>query len=340
MYATTKHEPTTPPTLDNMPENLHKLLSMLQFKRPAGSKSEAAFINRYIMPAGARRDAFGNYWRTVGHGSKVLWSSHFDTVHKTPGMQKLFYGDGYVNTDKECLGADCGVGVWLMLEMIQARVPGTYIFHAQEEAGGKGSAYIAANYAERLRAHNFAIAFDRMGYNEIITHQIVGRTASDAFATSLAGILQKANPSLTYAASDKGSFTDTANYASIIPECSNIGVGYHLQHQKNEYLDICHAAALREGLCAADWSGLVSARDPAVAEPRAYSYDGYGWKNGKWERTQAGKTNESLFTYVSRAPYSVSRYLQLHGITKKEIEEAIAEDDKAWSASGSTEARF
>ena len=60
--------------------------------------------------------------------------------------------------------------------MIAADVPGTYIFHREEEIGGKGSGWIADNKDNWLSNYSSCIAFDRYGNNSIITHQGMERT--------------------------------------------------------------------------------------------------------------------------------------------------------------------
>lgn len=344
---------TTPTPLAQLPRNVRKLFSMLQYKRPANSKTEAAFNKRYLRPMGARQDPAGNYWLTIPGNDDILFSSHTDTVHKTQGMQDLLYGGGILSAkDSNCLGADCGVGVWLMLEMAKARVPGAYVFHAEEEIGGRGSDYVATKTPDKIKNKKFAIAFDRAGTDEIITHQYCGRTASDEFAHSLAQILHP----LKYGPSEHGSFTDTANYSEIIPECTNLSVGYHKQHQSTEHLDVPHATALLEALCGADWSRLTAHRDPAVREPRTV----YKWQNanvGKYDETKwwqstdskwhygekpadkdkddyrswwerrlddlDGQDKEDFEDYVRREHRAVSEFLEHHGFSKDDIEEHI-----------------
>lgn len=45
-----------------------------------------------------------------------------------------------------CLGADCTTGVWLILEMIKARIPGIYVIHNDEEIGCIGATNIIEDY--------------------------------------------------------------------------------------------------------------------------------------------------------------------------------------------------
>jgi hypothetical protein len=259
------------------------LLEMLTFKRPAGSKTERAFIAKYIKPTGAQPDHYGNYWLDVGPDAPVtLFSSHTDTVHHSEGMQKIEVHLGMARpviervkrkdlpTEKStnCLGADCTTGVWLMLKMIEAGVPGRYAFFREEEIGGKGSDHVMRNEPWRLDGIKHAIAFDRKGYRDIITEQFGGRCCSDTFARSLADMLDlgmKPDPT--------GSFTDTANLIHLVPECTNISVGYFNQHGPKEEQDLEFAAVLLSRLITADWSTLVVERDHKA---KASMWDAYG----------------------------------------------------------------
>jgi hypothetical protein len=131
--------------------------------------------------------------------------------------------------NSNCLGADCTVGVWLILEMIAANVPGVYVVHNDEEIGRQGAEKIVAAYkkiksdittllnfpivkyrpaelkpwaelpfSERMEIApnsfwidhvDIAMSFDRKAYHSIITHQRGSRTASDAFSASLSTLL-------------------------------------------------------------------------------------------------------------------------------------------------------
>lgn len=162
-----------------------------------------------------------------------------------------------------CLGADCTVGVWLILEMIAAKVPGVYVIHADEEVGRVGAEAITTEHAKHMRDGSLspyywidlvdvAISFDRKGTNEIITHQS-GRTrcASDAFADSLSAVLSPdlvANGYSELVKSDKGSFTDSYSYRGLVNECINLCVGYTAQHTSSEKQDIKFAVIMRNAL--------------------------------------------------------------------------------------------
>jgi hypothetical protein len=285
------------------------------------------FIGKYILPLGAEADEYANYWLKVGD-APILWSSHTDTVHDEPGIQRVLYGDGMATTEESnCLGADCTVGVWLMVNMIRRGVPGTYVFHRGEECGGVGSGWISDNKVELLSKFKYAIAFDRRGGDDVITHQMFDRCCSEAFAESLCDILHP----LKYAPSEHGSFTDTANYREIIPECTNISVGYLNQHMKNESQDVHFAEALLDTLCMADWSTLVCERDPkAVDDDRFYGgrygsgyYPGASayWGKDDPNDPYAKYEEEDLRAYVFHNPGPVARFLAANGYAVSDIQD-------------------
>lgn len=244
---------------------VERLLDMLTYCRPHDSAGEQAFVEKFIMPYSP--DMFVDpvtaqpiaYVVKVGD-TPVLWSCHVDTMHpnNAPVTQDVKYDAGcgmMYKDDKMPLGADDGVGVWLLLEMLDAGVPGTYIFHRGEERGGIGSRSMAANYEEFLARYKWAIAFDRRGTGDIITEQMVGETASVKFATALAGVLNKAG--MDYIPCPHGVFTDTANYAHIIPECTNVSVGYDSEHTPAETLDVWHVERLRSALITGFINGVT-----------------------------------------------------------------------------------
>jgi len=246
------------------PLDLSILRHMLTYCRPSGSLVETLFIHRFIVPLGADKDAFGN-WHVMVDDSPILWSSHTDTVHRQSEYQTIHTNGGIIGLSKrsrkraDCLGADDTAGVFLMTEMIKYGVPGHYIFHHGEEIGGIGSSDLAIYCGNLFADIKYAIALDRKGTTDVITHQM-GRCCSDDFALSLATQLNKGG--LAYAPSDRGLFTDTANYTEVIGECTNVSVGYEHCHSPRETLDTNHLQRLFTALCALDQSALIASRDP------------------------------------------------------------------------------
>lgn len=261
-----------------------RLVAMHSYGRPAGSKIEKEFIDRFLLPLGAEADRFGNYHVSTIENPRVLFSSHTDTVHRIGRRQRPYIDPaGFLRLNRRdrkrstCLGADDTVGVFLCSEMVRAKVPGHYVFHFGEECGCLGSSEVAETFADWLKQFAIAIAFDRMGTSDIITHQCGARTASDAFARSFADQLNAIDPTFAYVPSDRGLYTDTNQYARIIPECTNISIGYSSAHTAIETVDVAHVLRLRSALLRIDTEALVVERDPTVSDidiwPDDYVYD-------------------------------------------------------------------
>lgn len=259
------------------------VLDMLTYARPMGSAAESVFCEKFLAPLpGAYRDTFGNWHVTIGK-APILWSAHTDTVHHTGGRQTIDYNadTGLVKLSKRskvlasCLGADDTAGCAMLVCMIRAGIEGRYVFHYGEEKGSHGSTSLAQNHEEWLGECSAAIAFDRKGYTDVITHQF-GRCCSDTFAASLAALL-----GMNYAPSDQGVFTDTSNYTEAIGECTNLSVGYFKAHSDRENLDLAHLSKLFDAVCCADFSKLVYERKPGEIDPDDYArwsnYAGFDW---------------------------------------------------------------
>lgn len=292
---------------------IDRLIEMLRYCRPAGSRTEKAYITRFIagLP-GATQDAYRNWHVRVGDPAKdtILWSSHTDTVHWHEGMQKISINPhtGFAKLSKRskrkgsnCLGADDTVGNWLMVEMISRGIPGHYIFHYGEERGCIGSNDLAEFRPEWVRQFRVAIALDRRGTEDIITHQGYGKSASDEFALSLADILNSAGP-FDYRPSPHGIYTDTASYMDLIGECTNVSVGYSGEHGGEEFIDTCHAEFLLEALCAVRLDLLVVKREPGEVSDDGWDRRGQDYRYGDWHglpshyRWDADDYNEHLLS--------------------------------------------
>jgi len=292
--------------------------AMLESCRPADSLAVEYFIEDWLLPLGGYSDAAGNVIVRVGDSSRVMWSSHTDTVHNKAGRQRVVIsGDNFKlghGSDSACLGADCSTGVWLMREMILNQVKGLYVFHDSEEVGGHGSAWLAKNHGGLLDGIDFCIAFDRKGFDSVITHQAMGRTASDSFASSIAPLL----PSV-YRSDTGGTFTDSANYTDIIGECTNLSVGYLNQHTKQETQSISHALALRESMLRFDESKLIQLRKAGEVDPDEYmsGYNFWNFDNNKSKKTIGGFY--ALAQYVEKNPEDVAAFLDDMGISVDDL---------------------
>lgn len=310
---------------------LQELVTMHRYRRPAKSATETEFCNKYLAPLNnVVRDEYGNWIGQIGTQPTVLWSSHTDTVHNKPGYQKLllanqYLGVGTKENKSSCLGADCTVGVWIMRQMYLNKVPGLYIWHAEEECGGHGSTAIAQRCRGLLAGIEAAIAFDRKGTKDVITHQFGSRTASDAFAASMAAFLGG-----DYEASSNGTFTDTANYEHLVPECTNIAVGYYDAHTSHEVVDLLHARSLLDRMLTFEAGDLTIARDPTVREPFDWMDDPY-WRRphssvygGYQDPLLDGSPSLSMRELVKTYPEAVASLLESYGIGVEDIYDELA----------------
>jgi len=140
-----------------------------------------------------------------------------------------------------------------------------------------------------------------------------GRCASDAFATSMAAQLAGLRGDST------GSFTDSANYATaLIPECTNLSVGYESAHSPQESLDYFHLIGLRDSLLALDYSKLIVERTPAADD-----YDDY-WQAGAYSVKSTdsriiGKDCRSVYDFCESYPDIVADLLEQYGITLQDL---------------------
>jgi hypothetical protein len=323
--------------------NTNTLVDMLSIMRPAGSKAERRFIKHYLTPLGVKHDDVGNVYKRIGD-LPILWSSHTDTVHGRSGMQSVTVLDNWAMlSDGEtanCLGADDTVGVWIMTEMIKAKRPGLYVFHRAEEQGGRGSNHIRRN-PKLLEGINCAIAFDRKGYGDVITHQ-GSRCCSDVFAEDLAKKLGG-----VYKPSDKGLFTDTANYTDHVAECTNLSVGYYDQHSKGECTDLTFAAELREKMCDLDFGSLPIIRKPGEHDAKDYMWSNHpydidnwhyqpdyyskrgtnstttGWSKSSYTKYNMWADEKSMVELVEEYPEAVAEILMAYGLQEKDLIEEL-----------------
>jgi hypothetical protein len=275
------------------------LHALLRLATPMGSEKVIVGIINAVcakLSIETTLDEKGNLRAVVGEGSKTIFSSHMDTVHDAFGALRLYQytGDkkkGIIfakQNNKKCvLGADDKVGVWLMLKLMEAGTPGLYIFHMGEEQGRVGSKYIAASTPEILEGYERAIAFDRAGYLDIVDTQISGECCSDTFVEALstqldAGLDDKYPDRATTSGftGATGSYTDTASYMKLIPECTNISVGYDNQHTSEEIFDWPWLnETLLPILLKVKWEDLPTVRDHTAVPVYTNSYRSGGYGN-------------------------------------------------------------
>ena len=300
-----------------MNTDFSELKEMLSYKRPMGSASEAEYRERFLMPLGLEKDPFGNLYKIIGDKPTIMWSSHTDSVHNSSGRQRVDFEGGFIKLHKKskssCLGADDAAGNWIMMHMIHASVPGLYVFHFGEERGCHGSRDILQKAPEFIAGIQAAIAFDRRGTDSVITHQ-GGRTCSDAFGSSLAAQLEG------YKLDPTGVLTDTRIYKGVIPECTNLSVGYYSEHTSREQLDFDHIVSLRDQMLKIDASKFVIERDPKAVE----SFGSYGSSMLGGAKTNHGDPKD-IYELVWRYPEDVTEVLETSGVDFDEFKALVLE---------------
>jgi hypothetical protein len=215
-------------------------------------------------------DAVGNLHvdTRIDATNRTLFVAHVDTVHREVGPNKIRKTKSKWYADDAPLGADDGAGCAMLMHLIHNHIPAYYIFTQGEECGGIGAGYLAEHYPALLNQFSRAIAFDRRGIDSVISHQGYGRCCSDAFAQALSDALNASNDNLMYLPDDTGVYTDTAEFIDIIPECTNISVGYDHEHSSKEELDIFHFTNLADAVLKVQWDLLPTQRNPLIPEPR------------------------------------------------------------------------
>jgi len=318
------------------------LISMLEYKRPHGSYSENNFINRFIKPYINLTDEYGNLYAFIDGVDNselptLLFTAHTDTVHKTSGKQEINIILGKDNPvvklwsgidnnrfaivkNSECLGADDGVGVFLLLAMVQhyKENPPPYniafAFYRNEEAGGIGSAASLKTKDESLlnilENVDKVISLDRAGYDDIITSQ-GARCCSDKFAAQF-----KEHFSYTPA---RGSFTDSANFTdeyskSGYKECTNLSVGYFNQHGKSESVDLTFVIdILLPRLLSFGWGDLKVYREFNEADDFDFYKSSYNFSFD--DINEAYPINHESLQKIARIdPDKIIHFMKCYGI--------------------------
>lgn len=313
---------------------LHEILSM---KRPHGGLNETATaaLLRANLPHKAyvgtftdtKRGAVMAYHFCTDLQSRSLFVAHLDTVHREDGANPVMYDPEMQwmwKEDGQALGADDGAGIYVLYKMIEAGVPGTYLFTVGEECGGIGSRWMADNCGAFLGQFDRAIAFDRRGTTNVITHQGCGECCSDAFATVLAAELTDAMMNTEYenyphAPDPTGVYTDTAEWVRLIPECTNISVGYANEHGGKETLDVGYLNALVQSVLVIAWEHLPVMRD----HTKIAVWDSWG-SLGNWGSGSDLGLDERVFGEYPAM--DDAEYLMLYDMDDRDIEDLVYSD--------------
>lgn len=311
---TTKHKDKAMTTINHNNALITTLDRALSTCRPHSGSGVVHFTQWLLenlpdhLSESAWFDACGNLHidARIEEAHRTLFIAHVDTVHHHDGKNAINKTEAKwsAGTAKQCLGADDGAGVALLMHMLHNGVPAYYIFSQGEEVGGIGAKFLAETYPTILAEFDRAIAFDRKGIDSVITHQASGRCCSDDFAQALAGALNDAAGDEGFFAPDStGVYTDTAEFTELIPECTNISVGYSGAHGDKESLDMVFFRMLADVVTRIDWDVLPTSRDPyAMPDPSEYATTfGHGAFNSipvgwSWDDDKSARAGET-YTY-------------------------------------------
>ncbi len=240
-----------------------KFLQLTKSTYPYGTET---LLEKYL-PKGYKEDGLGNYYLEVGNNSTTMFACHLDTACSKKSNVKHVFNGKYIETDgTTILGADDKAGMVVALYMIEKKIPGLYYFFIGEEVGCVGSnrlslAWENTDFSSRIKK---VISFDRRGTDSIITDQLYGESCSMKFANELARRLNNTKYGLNLSPDPTGIYTDSAEFMDIVPECTNISVGYYNEHTVHESQDIDFLGNLCRAVCEINWEDLPIHRDPTM----------------------------------------------------------------------------
>ncbi len=266
-----------------------------------------------LFPKGIDMDEHGNYFCKIGE-SKTIFASHLDTVSKVHEPVNHVLDGFIIKTDgTTTLGADDKAGVTILTWMMKNEIPGLYYFFIGEECGCIGSS--AAAKSGDFKDYDRIISFDRRATTSIITHQSWSRCCSDVFADAFCDELNKSG--LSYVKDDGGVYTDSAEFVDLIPECTNVSVGYYKEHTFNESQDIEHLVKLADACLKVDWENLPTKRDPLVYETKGYTnYTGIYSGEFEWDDEEEEDWHGSRRRSVGSYPTTGTGWSRTGGVTK------------------------
>lgn len=271
-----------------------KFLQLTKWTYPYGTE----FTLESYLPKGVKKDENENYYIIVGDNPTTMFACHLDTACSKQEKVTHVQDEKFIRTNgTTILGADDKAGMTVVLYMIEKKIPGIYYFFLGEEVGCIGSGELADEWANLQMFDNIKkiISFDRRGTDSVITHQLYGRCCSDEFAEELSKRLNDTGVGLKMAPDSTGIMTDSAKFVELVPECTNISVGYYREHTFDEHQDIEFLQKLCKAVVKVDWETLPVKRDPKEIDNDygwGYNYGGYSAAESDYDFV------ENNYTYV------------------------------------------
>lgn len=305
-----------------------KFLQLTKHTYPHGTEG---FLKNYL-PLNYKIDDYGNFYYLIGDKPTTMFACHLDTVSSVSTKVNHIQKDNIIKTDgNTILGADDKAGMTILLYMISKKKPGLYYFFIGEEVGCVGSSSLSKNWnkSEYSKTINKIISFDRRGEKSIITHQFFQRCCSDEFAKELSNRLNNCGEELAMDLDDGGLLTDSAEFMDIVPECTNISVGYMNEHTFNEEQNIYFLQKMCRASVKIDWETLPIKRDYRIYEGLYGNYnsyninddsvdllDKYDWPSDYYSYFLINGINKKMYiskTKIKKERENISDYLKYNG---------------------------
>jgi hypothetical protein len=298
-----------------------KFLQLTSKTYPHGTEDQL----KKQLPKGYKEDGFGNFYIEVGSNSSTMFTCHLDTADRQQKVVRHIIDGDIIKTDgSSILGADDKAGMTVMLNMIEKEVPGLYYFFIGEERGCVGSSRLSRNWKSSEFSNRITkcISFDRRGTDSVITEQLYGVCCSIGFAKELSNRLNSTKYDLKYSPDPTGIYTDSAQFTTLIPECTNISVGYYNEHTHSEKQDIKHLEKLSRAVCEIDWETLPILRNDLTEYNFEYVEDewnvsddeGFQTHNFTWVNHN-GKTSKMMIsnTQIEKEKNTIHTWLKSNG---------------------------
>lgn len=300
-----------------------KFLKLTKYTYPYGKEN----LLKDHLPKNYKEDGLGNFYFLIGESPSTMFTCHLDTACKEYQKVNHVIIDGYIHTDKKTiLGADDKAGMVVLLSLIEKNIPGLYYFFIGEEVGCIGSSRVSETWETNVFSKHIkkVISFDRKGTDSVITDQLYGTCCSNEFASDLSNKLNIVDTSFKFKPDHTGVFTDSAKFMELVPECTNISVGYYNEHTVNEKQDIIFLNKLCNAVVKIDWESLPVKRTPGEFYmdyyERFYS-NGISNKKDSKKVINDSEWSENYFSYFSYGGSSSKMYIAKTYI--KEEEEMI-----------------
>lgn len=223
--------------------DLKLLKKIFLAERPPGKEQEAiSLILNYcknIQNLTYKLDSENNLFITKNTNNQKYVSciiAHMDSIitHKGERLISIRNGEirGFQKSDHtQCsLGADDGIGICIVLQLLNELEDIKVIFTTQEEIGGIG-AYTACYNKDFFKNINFFIQADRRGNSDLITDTNGIKSGSIDFISDISDLSEKYGYK-----ENMGTFTDVGIFSEEFKLSGvNISCGYRDEHQRVEY---------------------------------------------------------------------------------------------------------